>query len=431
MQARVELLLGDAGGARRRDDRRLEVAVAVGVVDVAQTGGVVAAERGHRMPGPHQLLMDPAVGAAQHVPGVAGEQVGEAEPRPDLGARLTGKVAQRVVAAHEVDPHADRRGEPRRRLPGVLHVDADVAVAAGRGVLVERTDDVLAMERHRADGRIGRVDLATLLEDEAVVQIVDVLVVVEARQGQEAGLEVVRTAPALLEPGQVAAQHRDRRGVEVVAGVARRRRPLPAANEQARPLDDAAVDEGLAVVLDQRSGQLAVVAVERIAALGVVARREGGGHALAPHRGELGPVHRAAGGQHLDRHVVFRTDHLQQQPVGLEDARQVVVGADLCRQLRPRLEARRCVLLPSVPSGKNALWAATWVGLRPVPLSLSVNRRAAKNQIRSRRSGPPADASYWCTCRVAGVPVPTLFSFHDSGWYWAPPSRGTGCRRSC
>src|SRR5688572_32523795 len=61
---------------------------------------------------------------------------------------------------------------------------------------------------------------------------------------------------------------------------------------------------------------------------------------------------------------------------------------------------------------------------------LFCQRKAPKNQIRSRLIGPPNEKSAWLIARVAGVPTPPVLSlFQANGWYvhpadplyWLPP----------
>ena len=109
MQLGVELLRGNRRRPGRGHDDRLEHAVAVGIVLVAKTGRIVAAKCRHRMPRPHQLLVNPDVAAAKDVLGITGQQVREPEARSNLGAVLPDEIPQRVVAADEVDTQPDRR----------------------------------------------------------------------------------------------------------------------------------------------------------------------------------------------------------------------------------------------------------------------------------------------------------------------------------
>ena len=107
-------------------------------------------------------------GAAQHVAGVSGDQEREAEPRPDIGAVHAFDAVDVVEAAHEVDADADVRRQPRVRLPRVLDVDADVAVARG-GVMELERRLVAAVEGHGAAVRVVRIDLPHFVQAEAVV----------------------------------------------------------------------------------------------------------------------------------------------------------------------------------------------------------------------------------------------------------------------
>ena len=139
------------------------------IVDVPQAGRIVAAEGRDGMPGAHQLLMDADVAAAMDVLGILGQQVREADSRRKLGAVLPHEVPERVIAPHEVGAHAECRGESRVRLPGVLQVDADVAIAAGRRVLIEAADHELAVKGNGPRAGIPGIDLPPLLDRKSVV----------------------------------------------------------------------------------------------------------------------------------------------------------------------------------------------------------------------------------------------------------------------
>ena len=281
VQIRIELQVRDARRHRRRHDHRLEHAVRIEIVFVAQPLRVVAAEGRHRIARAHQLLMVFAVRAAQHVLGVGCQHVRESEARCEFGARLPLQVPQHVEAPHQIDAQPGRRRHPSRA-PAVLRVEADVLVASVRLIEVQVADDVLPVEGHRARRGVGRVHHPALLEDEAVVQVLDVLVVDAPRHREDAGLELVRSAPSLLVVGRIAAQHRYRRSIEVEARVARRRGPLPAAQQQSRSLKHALVHERFAVDLDERSLFVGRVAVEVVAALRVVADVERRRQMLSP-----------------------------------------------------------------------------------------------------------------------------------------------------
>src|SRR5881394_3974868 len=77
------------------------------------------------------------------------------------------------------------------------------------------------------------------------------------------------------------------------------------------------------------------------------------------------------------------------------------------------------VLFSSGLSGKNARWAASCSGARPVPLLFCVYRSAPKNHVLSRLIGPPNETSYWNLTRrrrsgadVVRVPLERLIGDH-------------------
>ena len=163
MQIGIERDLIEGVGCRRRDLLELEVAVAVGVVDITAERFEVVANVviGSR---PLTCSWTRPADAAQHVARILRDEEGKAEARADVGALHALDAVDVVEPAHEVDANAAVEGQPRVRLPAVLDVDADVAIARGRLLELDRRF-VAAMEgapSRRWDR--CRIDLAHLFE---------------------------------------------------------------------------------------------------------------------------------------------------------------------------------------------------------------------------------------------------------------------------
>src|SRR5204863_8796118 len=95
-----------------------------------------------------------------------------------------------VPAANKVRPNARVDADPLEGLPGVLHVDAVVAVADANVPDSGRANG-LPVEPGEAGAGIARIDLPVIFKDEAVVHRSIDLVTIAARRTVDPGLDFV------------------------------------------------------------------------------------------------------------------------------------------------------------------------------------------------------------------------------------------------
>ncbi len=171
--------------------------------------------------------MDASRETAEDVSGIVGQEVGETGPRAEDRGLHAVEVLHVIVPLDEVDTDAQVQGQPWIRLPGILEKESEIAVPGCDGLhfgLVAAP----AVEGNRALGGIVLVarEHAEVVLRPAAAGLVGVGgdgVVLVARCEEDAGLELVRAAPAFLVVGQVEPEERHRRrstvaGVVVVSG---------------------------------------------------------------------------------------------------------------------------------------------------------------------------------------------------------------------
>src|SRR5438309_10504489 len=111
----------------------------------------------------------------------------------------------------DVRANAHVGGHTRMRLPRILEVEGAVAIALRQSLRLARRLELL-VKRDQAGAWIVRIDLPQLFEDEAVVHVVRRLVPRQSWRRPDSRLELVRTAPAFLEIGEIASKDDHRRG---------------------------------------------------------------------------------------------------------------------------------------------------------------------------------------------------------------------------
>ena len=199
---------------------------------------------------------------------VLGHQVGEAEARLDRGALLAVDVQQIVVALDPVDPKPHVGREPRVRLPRVLRVQGDIAVALTDARILRRRA-VALMPDGGPRRRIGRIELTELEQLVTVVHVRGRRVAPQTGSGVDAGLQLMRSAESFREVGDVAAHHQHRRGRN------RDRIRRVFLDQRAGAVWNAAIDEDVLMDRDLRTVEIdAFERVDVIPALVVVRARD-------------------------------------------------------------------------------------------------------------------------------------------------------------
>ena len=326
MQARIELVVGDFAGARRRRHDRLEDTVQVHVVLIPPPDAGGGAEARHRVAAVH-LLVHPGQAGAHHVPGVLGHGPGEAHPRPDLRAAHPGDAVDGVEAIHEIHPQAGGDVEAVGGAPGVLEVESDVPVPGLAALDLRRVVDS-PVERQVSAPGVVRVDEVVVFLVVAPVQVFRVARAAVPRRREDSRLDLV-TSPVKRE---IRADDDHGGGIFAVG------RAVSDLQDPAASLQDAGRRERLLVDGDlrPRQPQLFDGGDGGLRALVVIGHADIGGQGRAPHRGHFSAEEVAAG---LVEVVVDRVVLAGAREVGdveLVIAGEIVVRAELRRQLGVR-----------------------------------------------------------------------------------------------
>ena len=263
--------------------------------------------------------------------GVLGHEIGEAEPGPDHRRIHALEIEHVVPAANKVRPNARVDADPLEGLPGVLHVDAVVAVPDANVPDRGRAHG-LPVEPGEARGGIARIDLPVLFKDEPVVHRSINLVTIAARRTEEPGLEFVRADPLVLEERHVGAQQDEGRRLQ------RYRLRVVLANERAGSRLDTTRRERVIVDQDLGTRPLQVV-VSVLEALGlvVVGRRHLRHDVVVPRRVQPRGVDRTAARLEHDRIGVVVLMRRVLHPVVMVEGGQFVPLGQLARHLDVRV----------------------------------------------------------------------------------------------